>query len=279
MTEVEAVRRTKGVPATIGSLTDDLSALGVAPGMVLLVHSSLSSLGWVCGGAPAVVLALEKALGPEGTLVMPSHSGDLSDPSRWRNPPVPEEWWDCIRRETPAYDMDLTPTRGVGAIPECFRKQRGTLRSAHPEASFAARGPMAEEITGCDSLDFPTGDKTPLARLYDLDGWVLLLGTGFECVSSLHLAEYRAAYAGRKVIRCGSPVMVDGERRWVEYDDVQSDDSVFPRIMAGFVEGGANVRSGRVGRGTAMLMPQRALVDYAVRWFEGRLEPDRAGRP
>ena len=272
MTEAEAVERTKGMPSTVDSLAEDLSALGVAPGMVLLVHSSLSSLGWVCGGAVAVVLALEKALGPEGTLVMPAHSGDLSDPSRWRNPPVPEPWWEIIRREMPAFDVDMTPARGVGAIPECFRKQKGTLRSAHPEVSFAARGPKAEELMRGDSLDFPSGDGTPLGKLYDLDGWVLLLGTGYECVSSLHLAEYRARYPGRKVVRCGAPVIVNGERRWVEYDDVKSDDSVFPQIMAGFTEVKGNVRSGRVACGTAVLMSQRALVDHATHWMERNRE-------
>lgn len=268
MTEAEAVERTKGMPATVQSLADDLSKLGVAPGMVLLVHSSLSSLGWVCGGAVAVVLALERALGPEGTLVMPAHSGDLSEPSRWRNPPIPEPWWEFVRGEMPAYDVDMTPTRGVGAVPECFRKQRGTLRSAHPVVSFAARGPRAEELTRGDSLDFPCGDGTPLGKLYDMDGWVLLLGSSYECVSSLHLAEYRARHLRRKVIRCGAPVLVDGEQRWVEYDDVESDDSAFPRIMTEFVAEKGNVRSGRVACGTAMLMSQKALVDHATDWIE-----------
>jgi aminoglycoside 3-N-acetyltransferase len=88
MSEEGAVRATKGMPATVQSIRDDLSALGVTQGMVLLVHSSLSSLGWVCGGPVAVVLALEAALGPEGTLVMPTHSSDLSEPSYWKAPPV-----------------------------------------------------------------------------------------------------------------------------------------------------------------------------------------------
>lgn len=268
VSEAGAVEMTKGMPATVHSIADDLAALGVSPGMTLLVHSSLSSLGWVCGGAVAVVLALENALGPGGTLVMPAHSGDLSDPSKWRNPPVPEPWWHLIRSEMPAYDADMTPTRGVGAVPECFRKQRGTLRSAHPEVSFVARGPRAEELTTGDSLDFPSGDGTPLGRLYEMDGWVLLLGTGFQCVSSLHLAEYRAKYPGKKVIRCGAPVLVNGERRWVEYDDVESDESVFPRIGTGFVEGNGNTRSGRVACATAILMSQRALVDYATKWMK-----------
>lgn len=97
MTEADAVARAINGPATVQSLTEDLFALGVRPGMVLLAHSSLSALGWVCGGPVAVILALEAALGPAGTLVMPAHSGDYSEPSVWQHPPVPEGWWQTFK--------------------------------------------------------------------------------------------------------------------------------------------------------------------------------------
>ena len=268
MSEAETVERTKGMPATVQSLADDLSALGVSSGTTVLVHSSLSSLGWVCGGAVAVVLALEKAVGQDGTLVMPTHTGDLSEPSRWRNPPVPEPWWDLIRQEMPAFDADLTPTRCMGAIVECFRKQNGTLRSNHPIVSFAARGPKARAVTEGTPLDYPTGDESPLGRMYDLDGQVLHLGIDFVCSTSLHLAEYRADYPKRRVIRCGAPVVVDSARRWVEYDDIEYDDTDFDRIGAAYLEHTGHARRGSVASGRAILMPMRSLVDYAVGWIE-----------
>ncbi|MBN1887021.1 MAG: AAC(3) family N-acetyltransferase [Thermoflexales bacterium] len=267
MSERDAVEHTQGYPATVESLRADLAALGVKPGMTLLLHSSLSSLGWVCGGPVAVILALEQVLGEQGTLVMPTHSGDLSDPAPWQNPPVPQAWWDVIRETMPAYEPDLTPTREMGAIPETFRKQAGVLRSSHPQVSFAAWGAHAQEITAGHPLEFGMGEGSPLARLYERDGWVLLLGVGHANNTSIHLAEYRAIYPGRQTITNGAPIRLDGRREWVTFQDIKLDDGDFTEIGARFAETGC-IRQGRVANAQALLMPQRALVDFAVKWME-----------
>jgi aminoglycoside 3-N-acetyltransferase len=267
--ERAAIERTKGPPATIESLRADLLELGLRPGMVVLAHSSLSALGWVSGGPVAVILALELALGREGTLVMPTFTGDLSDPANWRNPPVPEAWWEIIRDTMPAYDPDATPTRGMGAVPEAFRRLRRVRRSGHPQTSFAARGPLADAITANHAIDFGMGDGSPLARLYDVGAWVLLLGVGHANNTSLHLAEFRATYPGKREVRCGSPVLVNGRREWVTIHDIDYDDEDFPTIGEAFERETGAARIGRVGQGTARLMPQRALVDFGVLWMEG----------
>jgi len=268
MSEEDVVKRTCGMPATVDSLAADLSSLGIAPGIVLLVHSSLSSLGWVSGGAVAVILALEQVLGPKGTLVMPAHSGDLSDPARWKEPPVPQDWWGKIRESMPAFDPEVTPTRDVGVVPECFRKQKGVLRSSHPQDSFSSRGPKAEAITKAHGLEFGFGEKSPLARLYEQDAWVLMLGTDFLCNSSLHLCEYRASYPGKRVIKCGSPIFAEGKREWVEYDDLEVSNADFGSIGEAFIKETGLARRGRVALAEAILIPQRALVDYGVKWIE-----------
>lgn len=265
VSELDAIQGSEH-PNTVKSLAADLAAIGVQPGMTLIVHSSLSKLGWVAGGPVAVVYALERAIGHGGTLVMPAHSSDLSDPSEWQNPPVPEVWWDVIRDTMPAYDPDLTPSRGMGAIPECFRKQRGVLRSSHPQVSFAAWGKHAETITRAHPLANSLGDESPLARIYDLDGWVLLLGVGHGNNTSLHLAEYRAAWPGKSVVTLGAPVLVEGEQQWVTFEDINIDTGDFPMLGEAFAATGA-VRAGTVGRAPSLLMRQRALVDFAVEWM------------
>ena len=179
MSEGQVVDKTE-TPATVESLQADFKTLGIEKGMVLLVHSSLSGMGWVCGGA--VIIALQKALGKTGMLVMPTHSTDLSDPSQWENPSVPESWWQTIRQTMPPYDPDLTPTRSMGRIAETFRKQNGVLRSAHPQSSFCASGPQASYIIENHSLAFGMGEHSPLARIYDLHGFVLLLGVDIHAI-------------------------------------------------------------------------------------------------
>ncbi len=255
-------------PATIDSIKSDLTSLGVRAGMLLLVHSSLSALGWVSGGAVAVILALEELLGEDGTLVMPTHSGDLSDPREWRNPPVPERWWETILESMPPFHPSLTPTWRMGKIPETFRKQDGVIRSNHPQLSFAAWGARAEVITKNHQLDYGLGEGSPLARLYELEGWVLLLGVGHANNTSLHLAEHRASYPAKKELKNGAPLIIDGRRRWLDIKNINLDSDDFPQIGESFsIESGLN-KTGMVAMAQASLMPQKELVDYAVKWME-----------
>ncbi len=256
-------------PATVPSLVADFTALGVQSGSVLVLHASLKSLGkHVLGGPVAVILALEQVLGPQGTLVMPTHTTNLSDPATWHHPPVPEAWWAEMRALTPAFDVDLTPTYLMGVIAETFRKQSGVLRSHHPDASFAAWGKHARQITENHALTPLFGEHSPMARVYDLDGWLLLLlGVGHHNNTSLHFAESRARIP-HGIMHTGSPIQVDGVQRWLPWDDIDWDDSGFDELGADFARDTGLQRQGKVAHADALLAPQRPLVDYAVGWLE-----------
>ena len=269
MGEGKVVQKTE-VLATIDSLQADFRALGIRSGMVLLVHSSLSAMGWVCGGPVAVIIALQEVLGKTGTLVMPTHSTDLTEPSQWENPPVPESWWPVIRATMPAYQPDLTPTRSMGIIAETFRKQKGVLRSAHPHHSFCAYGHQASHITDNHSLGFGLGEGSPLARIYDLGGFVLLLGVGHNSNTSMHLAEYRATFPTKRIVQEGAPISAAGSRRWTTFENIDLDSSDFEQIGEDFLRSDVEreVHRGKVGLAKCQLMPQRAVVDFAVDWLE-----------
>lgn len=255
-------------PVTVDTMASDLDRLGVKSGQTILVHGSLSSLGWVCGGPPAVVDALMNVIGEEGTIVMPTHSPGNRDPNNMGSPPVPESWYDTIRTQMPPYRPAVTPTRGMGAIAECFRSYPEVRRSDHPQHSFAAWGSEAEFVVGDHPLDYSLGEQSPLARVYDLDGDVLFLGTTHATNTSLHLAEYRSSIDIDRTTHA-SAVLVDGEREWVRWEDLALDDGDFDACGKAFETRYPDiVDNGQVGVGEATLSSQQALVDFAVEWFE-----------
>ena len=265
MSERAAIERVEA-PVTVESLVDDLRGLGVEAGATLLVHASLSELGWVCGGAQAVVEALQRAVTDDGTLVVPTHTPQYTDPEGWSNPPVPDAWVGTIRESMPPYRPAVTPSRGVGAVPECLRTHPGARRSRHPVMSFAAWGADAEAVVADHAYERSLGESSPLARVYERDGDVLLLGVGHGVNTSLHLAEYRADVPA-ETTREVAPVLEDGRRVTVEYEDLVTRTEDFPDLGAAF-ERRVGLERGTVGAADARLASQRELVDFAVGWFE-----------
>jgi aminoglycoside 3-N-acetyltransferase len=247
--------------------------MGLRTGETLLVHSSLSSLGWVCGGPGVVVEALLDVLGGSGTLVVPTHSGDNSDPAHWGNPPVPEAWWADIRASMPAFDARTTPTLGVGVVPETVRNWPGAVRSCHPQTSFAAVGPRAAAIVDGHALDCRLGEFSPLARLEEGRARVLLLGAGFESCTAFHLAEYRIPAPRTDN---SFAVMTPQGREWATVRDTSISSDRFDELGAAF-EKERPVARGMVGGAQARLFDLADAVAYAESWLaEHRAHPSTA---
>ena len=254
---------------TVSSLCDELAAAGLAAGQTVLVHSSMKRIGgWIAGGAETVVLALLRVLGDTGTLMMPTHTIDNSEPSLWQNPPVPETWWPRIRAEYPAYRPAFSRTQQMGILPETLRTHPDALRSSHPAGSFAAIGKHATDLTRRHDLASMFGENTPLSALYELDGAVFLPGVGHANNTSLHLSEARATYPDKQTVQQGSAMLVDGERQWVTYDTIDWDNIDF--VQAGEAYEAAyphHVQRGIVGDAHTQWMKQRSLVDFVTEWF------------
>jgi len=254
-------------PITIPDIVRDLGALGVKRGMTLFVQSSLSSMGWVCGGPVAVIQALEMVLGPTGTLAMPAMSGDYSDPHAWEHPPVPESWWEVIRSAMPPFDPRYAPTRCMGTIAETFRTWPGTLRSSHPHSSITARGKLAQHITKTHPLAFSLGPGTPLERMVEGGGYALLIGTVRN--TTLHLAEALASFP-KKTKTTGAPLLRNGRREWVAFEEYDDYTEHFPTILADYMRE-RECAQGRIGNAQSVLFHQKDLVSYAITWLESHL--------
>jgi aminoglycoside 3-N-acetyltransferase len=274
MSEEDLIKATD-FPLTIKSLAEKLREAGMAEGQNVVVHMAMSKLGWLPGGAQTVIQAFLDVLGEEGTLMMPAHTNENTDPAEWQHPPVPESWWQTIRDEIPAFDPAKTPTRHMGAVAELFRRWPNTLRSNHPVLSFAAHGKNAEFITHDHDLVQEVGERSPLGRLYELDGYVMLLGVEHWNNSSLHLAEFRSNYQGKRNVKSGTAMFVDGKREWVWYEAMEFHSDDFGEIGKAFDAAHAQP-IGKIAQAEVRFFKQRALVDFAKDWMEKNRKLDIA---
>ena len=246
---------------------DALKRLGIERGDVLMVHTSLRSVGYVCGGAQALIEALLEAVGSEGTIMMPTQSWKNLDPSEGVHWEVEPSQWQTIRDHWPAYDKRITPTNTMGAVAEMFRQWPQSVRSDHPARSVCACGRQAAFLTAEHSLSDIFGERSPIGKLYALDGKVLLIGVGYEKNTSLHLADARASYPGKHTYTAHSAVIENGKRVWKAYETLYVDGEDFAAIGAAFEQEHA-VQKGALGGATLRLMRQRELVDFSVKWIE-----------
>ncbi len=154
-------------------IVDGLRALGLGASDLVVVHSSLSSFGWVDGGADAVIDALLATVAPGGTVVMPTLTFGPFTPE---NPP-------------PLFDPG-TSAGIVGRIPEVFRQRPAARRSLHPTHSVAAIGPLADELIADHELSrTPIGTDGAWGRIAQRGGRILMLGASLRTCTMMHGPE------------------------------------------------------------------------------------------
>lgn len=263
--------KTGSGPVTRKDVRDALSPL--ESGSDVMLHVSLNNIGWICGGPLALIQGVKDVVGERGHIVMPAHSNDISDPGLWENPPVPEGWMDQVMDSMPPFDVHTASCRRLGRTPELFRTLPGVKRSSHPHYSIACMGPDASSILEPHPMDFSMGEHSPLARLYDRNVKILLMGVGFENCTMLHLAEYRAEDARRKQCSYRAPVSVkNGKTQWKEYRDIDFNSDVFQEIGEAFCTEHPDLwKTAALGIGTVLMLPARELVDFAVAYMDQQL--------
>lgn len=248
-------------------LAEGLRRLGLPAGAVVLVHASLRSFWRFPDRADALFQALREVVGPAGTIVVPTFTpGNSLTSSAYRAavrmmPPAARTEY---HRAMPPFDPAHTPS-ALGQFSECVRTAENSVRSAHPQTSFAAVGEAADFLMADHSLDSHLGEKSPLARLYDSGAYILLVGVGYSCCSAFHLAEYR--YTFEPPQRAYQAVVLErGQRRWCRFVDVRLDDSDFA-LLGNHMEQEMSVSHDTVLGADMRLFPLREAVDFAVIWL------------
>lgn len=221
-----------------------LETLGVRPGDLLVVHSSLSSFGYVEGGADAVIDGVLEAVGERGTVIITTAT-------------------DCDKFDFEAYDPATTPVRkDIGTIPDTFWRRPDVRRGTYPPRhSWAGKGLLSDGIIEySENHPIEAGNFLDMLRVIaELDGRVLLMGCGNRNNTSIHsaqLAAYNEVENATKV-----------QREFLRSNPTRPED--FEKVDDPLLEGGI-MRKGKIGNADISLMPSQGLFAVVKTIYETR---------
>lgn len=215
-----------------------------------------------------MINALMDVVTPSGTLIMPTPTPEYSEPSTWKKNWIPKDWWNTFRKEMPPFNPLMSPSRQAGVIAETFRTFPRVKRTWHPTCSFAVWGKNAREFVGDIPLDYPYGKGSVLEKIYNANGYILLLGVENAANLSLYLALDRSLEMTG--IKDGAPIMQNDKRVWKTFYRHQDQSSELLNQIASDFAKEFSVRRKSLGFANISLMNQRKLVDYASAWLQKR---------
>jgi len=255
-------------------LLKDLKKLGVETGNIIMLHASVKAIGWIVGGPDVVIQSLLDVLGTQGTLMM--YIG-WEEGSPYNLAKLPTEWQEACLKECPPFDPAISrANRKWSILAEYLRTWPRAYRSSNPEASCAAVGAQAKWLTENHPLQYGYGLGSPLAKLCEARGKVLLLGAPFGSITLLHYAEHLCNVANKRIVRYRVPILHDGKKVWQEVKEFDTGGSVLPHaeryfeiIPREFMSSGKG-SSGYVGAAQSYLFDAFGFVGFTVNWLERR---------
>jgi aminoglycoside 3-N-acetyltransferase len=252
------------------SLANDLRALGLREGDVVMVHASCRAIGPVAGGPDDVHLAIKDVLTAEGTMMMYASCPRYYD-EVGRGNLTPDEEAEILEH-LPAFDAESArAARDNGALVELFRTWPGSRVNNHV-ARFVAWGREVDFLFSEQPWDFAFGRGSALERFTELDGKILLLGADHDNVTYLHYPEHIGDFPSKRIAHFRVPWLVDGNRVWLDMAEVDTSsagahekwpDHFFAQIVDGYLTSTRNT-GGRVGSALSHLLSARELLQHAL---------------
>ncbi|TLX13029.1 aminoglycoside 3-N-acetyltransferase [Rhizobium sp. MHM7A] len=254
------------------SLIKDLEKLGLRAGDMVMVHAAMSRLGRLLNGPDMFIDALGDVVGLSGTIVAYTDWNGAYDELLDEDGRVPPEWRDHIAPFDPATSRAI---RDNGIFPEFLRTRPGARRSGNPGASVAAIGARADWLTADHPLDYGYGEGSPLAKLVEAGGKVLMAGAPLDTMTLLHHAEHLADIPNKRLRRYEAPFATSAGVVWRMIEEFDTGDPVVPdlasdyfgEIVRAFLASGAGAQ-GLIGEAPSVLVDAASICSFAVAWLE-----------
>lgn len=253
----------KKIVSTKEDLNDMLTSMGIQKGMVILLQANTTKLGYIAGGEQAIIEALMDAVGFDGTIVMPAFTPQLADPSCLKQM-VDREQWENIRSHALPFDRKLSACDTNDSLVHQFLRNEGVVRSYHPLYSFCAWGKYAKLICDKHPLHFGLNEDSPLGKMVEFNGYVLMLGMDYQECVMFQLARYHGDQLPIKVV--SAPIEINKKKIWKDMLDLDYDNACFGEVGEA-MEDRYIVKTACIGDGLCRFFSAREATNLATAYF------------
>jgi aminoglycoside 3-N-acetyltransferase len=249
-----------------------LAAMGAPKGRVVIVHTALRLVGKIEGGGEALLDALIEYFTEDGGLLC-----------------IPTHTWANLDTDKITLDM-LTPESNLGAIPTLAAQDGRGVRSENPTHSMVVFGERerALRFVGDEvKVTTPTAPDGCYGKIYDEDGYVLLLGVAQDKNTYLHCVAEKLEIPNRMsdkfiktTIRRTTGEIVERKIRLFDTDYTADISWHFGKYDTAFRYRGCTTQ-GLIGNAPTQLCHARGLLETVKLIFErsGGIDPLASEKP